>query len=305
MFAAPLRRDPHAFKKELQPRLPVTCFAHLAQEPEVGVAVSIEMETHVEERLPQHAGVEEHEGDEYSSHPAVSVQERVDRLELQVGQGDSDQRRHPVVAGVEEEFQVSHAPVHGASRRGYEGRVARPGAADPVLRAAEVARVLVPSASARHQHTVDLPDQAVRQWKPPIEPAEPVSERGDVVRRLDDVVERSAGRFPDLQQQKVGQRRPDALDPGREHRLLADAVVREERPVGQQGRHAVQAAQADRGILQGRGERAVQRERRAGRKRLRHEGAHPFTAGHGDVVSSRRSSVHVWVGRFGLVRKGE
>ena len=75
-------------------------------------------------------------------------------------------------------------------------------------------------------------------------------ERGDVVRDLDDVVERDAGRLLDLEEQQVGERGLRALDLRREHGFLADVGVEEERLVGQEGRDAVESAEREDGGLE-------------------------------------------------------
>ena len=170
--------------------------------------------------------------------------------------------------------------------------VARPGPADPVLRPAKMAGVLVASAPSRQEHPMYLPDEPVGQRKSPLEPTASMFHRSHVVRCFDHVVDGSSGGFLEFEQEEVGQGRLRTLDLRGEHRLLSDVHVHEEGSVGQQGRHAVQSAQADRGRLQHRPERTVHHRRGTRRQWQRHECPHPFTAGHGEFVSSCRSSVH-------------
>ena len=193
------------------------------------------------------------------------------------------------LSAAEEEFQITHAPLHGGVRRGYEYRVARPGSTDPVLRPSEMSRVLLAPASPRQQHPVDFPDEPVRQRKTALEPTASVFQRRYVVRGLDDVVEGSPRGFLDFEEEEVGQGRLRTFYPGGEHRLLPDVDIHEVCVVRQQGRHAVQATQTDRGLLQRRTERSIEHERGAGRQRRGHESPHRFTAGHGEFTPRRKA----------------
>ncbi len=158
----------------------------------------------------------------------------------------------------------AHAVGHRGVRRRHEDRVARAAAADPVLRAPELPRILAAAAPAREQHVVDLADQAVGERKALAQPSQPVLERGDVVRDLDHVVERHPGRLVELEEEQVGQRRLRALDLRREHRLLADVGIEEERLVRQERRDAVEPPERQRRALERPLERPVQDERRIG-----------------------------------------
>lgn len=68
---------------------------------------------------------------------------------------------HRVV--VEEAFEGVHALLDALGRRRNVRGVAGPRASDPVLRAAELAGLLVGATSLREQHAVDLAQQAVRE----------------------------------------------------------------------------------------------------------------------------------------------
>ena len=59
----PLRSDPHSFKEEGQPSLPVAGLADVVQEPVVLGAVLFQEEAQVEKGVPQHTGVNEQERD--------------------------------------------------------------------------------------------------------------------------------------------------------------------------------------------------------------------------------------------------
>ncbi len=71
-----------------------------------------------------------------------------------------DQQRQAVRVVMEEGFQVAHAVLDPVRRGRDVTRVARPGAADPVLGAAELARLLVGTAPAFQKDGVNLLDQA-------------------------------------------------------------------------------------------------------------------------------------------------
>ncbi len=66
----------------------------------------------------------------------------MDRLELDMGQGRPDERGQRRILAVQEALQRIEALVQPVRRRRHEQGVARPGSADPVLRAAELARLL-------------------------------------------------------------------------------------------------------------------------------------------------------------------
>ena len=166
----------------------------------------------------------------------------MDRLELHVREPGAHQDRQPVIVGMQETLERRHAIGHGGVWRRDESGVAGAGAADPVLRAAELAGVLAAAPSARKQDGVDLTNEAVRERKAFPQSGEPMFQSRDVVRDLDDVVERHARRLVELEEEQVRERRLRALDLRREHGLLADVGVEEERLVRQQRRDAVQPA---------------------------------------------------------------
>jgi len=53
--------------------------------------VLLEVQAQVEDGLPEHARVTEQKGDEQSSKPSVPVEERVDRLELNMRERGLDE----------------------------------------------------------------------------------------------------------------------------------------------------------------------------------------------------------------------
>ena len=51
----------------------------------------LEEQAQVEQRLIEHAGVDQHQNDQQPAEAAVAVEKRVDCLELHVGQGGANQ----------------------------------------------------------------------------------------------------------------------------------------------------------------------------------------------------------------------
>ena len=197
-----------------------------------------------------------------------------------MGQGRLEQRRSRLGLVVQKQLELAHALRHLFGRRRNEGRITRPGAADPVLAAPEFARSLATAAAFGQQHAVDLPEQPQRQRQPVCQQAQAVVERRDIVADLPYVIQRDARLLIQLEQQQVRKRRLGPLDHGGEHRLLADIHVEEQRGVRQQGRNAVQTSQRQKRLV----ELAAQLRRpvdgRMRRQRRGHEGL--------DLLSRRR-----------------
>ena len=85
---------------------------------------------------------------------------------------------------MEESFQIGHTVGNRIGRRRNKSCRSGPSAADPVLRAPELARRLVAAPAARQQLGVHLPDEAVAERKAFAHPAQPVLQRHHVVRTL-------------------------------------------------------------------------------------------------------------------------
>ena len=111
-------------------------------------------------------------------------------------------------------------------------------------------------------------------------------EGGDVVRDLDDIVEGDPGGFVRLEEQEVRQGRLRALDPGREHGLLAHVRVQEERPIRQDGGDPVEPAQREQGRFERRLQGAAQDHGGRRGQRRRHEGTNPLAPGAGHRVAA-------------------
>jgi hypothetical protein len=97
------------------------------------VAVLLEMEAEVQQRLRDDLLGTENEGDEQSSDPSISIEEGMNGLELRVSKSRLDERRRPHRIVVQEELERSKSGNHLVRRRRDEASVARPGPPDPVL----------------------------------------------------------------------------------------------------------------------------------------------------------------------------
>ena len=197
-----------------------------------------------------------------------------------------------VPLGVEKALERRHAVGHGGVRRRREGGIARPGAADPVLRAAKLAGSFIAAPSVQHQHLVYLADQAIRQRKTFLQAIQAVIERRHVVRDFAHVVKRNPGRFHQLEAQKIRQRRLRALDLRGKHRFLAYVGVQKKRIVRQERRNAVEAAQSKYRRFQRLLQRSVQNQGGLRRQRRRHKGANALTADACLFIAAAFSALH-------------
>nr|WP_241179966.1 hypothetical protein [Humisphaera borealis] len=104
----------------------------------------------------------------------------MDGLKLDVGDGAAQQRRDRGIV-VQKEFEVTHQPHHFVRRRRDEtgGGKRAPTGADPVLAAAELARLQV-CAGPGEQDRVDLLDQSQGQGER-LKTLQAIVECGDVV----------------------------------------------------------------------------------------------------------------------------
>ncbi len=161
------------------------------------------------------AAAPQHDVHEGPADAAVAVDERVDGLELRVGDGRL-RHRGQVVAGDErdEVLEQRHDEVLGRRHEGRIGRVAEP-AADPVLLHAHAAwsRALVP----RHEHGVDRQQVGDGHRLGTVADRDRLLHRGHV--RRDDPG--AASRSPRVDECPREIERGDvvALDPGRRHGL--------------------------------------------------------------------------------------
>src|SRR5262245_62639149 len=153
----------HAVEEKREPRLPFPLGSNPTEQAIVLAPVLLEVETQVEEWLAQHSGMTEKKRDEQAADPSVSVEERMDGLELDVGEAGAQQHGQPVLLRMQESLESAHAVGNHRVGWRHEGGVARTAPADPVLRATEFTGLVPASASPRKEDTVHLPEQSIRQ----------------------------------------------------------------------------------------------------------------------------------------------
>jgi hypothetical protein len=161
-----------------------------------------------------------------------------------------------------------------ARRCRHEDGVPRPGAADPVLRRPELARVLGGTPTAGQQAGVHLANEPKRH-RDIAQALEAVHHRIDVARHLADIVDRFALDGRVFEAKQVRQRRLRALDLRRQHGLLADVHVEEQLLIGQQHGGAREQAERSVGRAQA-GQESVEFDRWHRRQRLRDKRFQPF-----------------------------
>src|SRR5690606_21933187 len=129
-------------------RFPSAPLAHLLQKAIVVGPVRLQIEAEVQEWPPQgsmDAKVQRHQ---QAPDAAITVEERMDRLELHVKQPGLDEGRKPRLIFMHEGFECGEAGIEFRYRRRDEQRVRWASAADPVLRAPELAAALRAAATA-------------------------------------------------------------------------------------------------------------------------------------------------------------
>jgi hypothetical protein len=139
---------------------------------------------------------------------------------------------------------------------------------------------------------MDLADETIREREALSKAFQPVFEGRDVVRDLDDVIERDPRRFVQLEEEKVGERRLRPFDLRGEHGLFADVGVKEEFLVGQKRGDTVEPAERQHCRLQLLLQDSVEIKRRGGRQRGRNEGTDFLSAGRSDFVATCSSTPH-------------
>lgn len=137
----------HAGQEEAQPRFPIAGEADGLQEVVVLLAVLLEVEAEIKQRLAQHAFRAEQKGDEQPAQASVAVEKRMDGFKMDVRQRGFDQERGFDGVVVQEFFQRAETFQHLIGRRRNEQGVAGARAAHPILGAAECAGLLFAGAS--------------------------------------------------------------------------------------------------------------------------------------------------------------
>jgi hypothetical protein len=144
----------------------------------------------------------------------------------------------------------------------------------------------------RHQHRVHAAEEAHRERQAAAQGLEAVLERRDAATHLARVFHRHAGLLVDLVEQQVGEGRLRAFDLRREHRLLANEAVAQQRSVGQVDRERVEPAQGEQRVVEAAPQRRRPADRWLRRQGCRHERAKPL-ARDGDLdIRAGRASAH-------------
>ena len=261
----------HAIQEEREPALPRSRLLHGLQQLVVQAAVLLQVKAEIEHRRTQDALLaQQQQRDQQSAKPPVAVEERVDRLELDVDQAGLDQGGQAIGRVVDEQLELAHALLDDVRRRD-ERRVAGPGAAYPVLAAAEFAGILLLPAAGTQEDAVNSPQQPQAQGRTALQPVQAMIYRGGIVGDLADVVQRHARRILCLELQQFRKRGLRALDLRREQCLLADIHVDQQRWVRQNRCDPVEATQGLVRALQGL-QQPCKVERRVRRKWRRQKG---------------------------------
>jgi hypothetical protein len=143
-------------------------------------AIPLEVVAQVEERLRQDGTFAQEERDHEPANTSVSVQERMDRLELRMCKSGVDERWQAAVS--QEGFEVPEDFEERVRGRGDVERVVERAAlrTDPVLGVPKLAGLAILTANPRHERGVDLLDEAQRQWQV-VQAPQALVHRADVV----------------------------------------------------------------------------------------------------------------------------
>ena len=164
-------------------------------------------------------------------------------LELDVREGGLDQHRRRSGVVMQKPLQRRHRRLDLLPWRRHIASVAGAGAAEPVLRAPELAWGLVGAAARLQQPLVNLSQQAIAERQAAgLDRIDPVVQRGDVVDGFFDVLDRRSGRHLVLEEEQVGERGHRSLDLRGEDGLLANEGIEKLGGVRQQEGDAVKAA---------------------------------------------------------------
>ena len=231
--------------------------------------------------------------DEQASNSAVAIKERMNRLELGMGDRGVYQRRQGLVMqeplpGVEtaHELRGRRRDVSGLAQR-------RPGGSDPVLTAPELPGGGHVSPNAPHQEVVHFPHQAQRHGQR-LQACKPVLQCDDVVAHLPQVGGASLDGGPGFVGEQLSKGRLCSLDPAGLHRLLAHEGPDQQVGIGQPPSFARKPPDGPVGGRKLKGEARVPRHRR--RERRRNIGPVAAQAVHHSTVMlacSFRSGCHV------------
>ncbi len=215
----------HALEKEPDPAFPVPVATHGWQPCVVLLLLPPECQVEIEQRLLDQTPKLHEQRDQQPADTAVSVEERVDRLELYMCQPDPNQGGK-VAVFMPPLLQGSKRAWNLLGRRRDESLISGSAAANPVLQAADFTGQLVLAADAAHQNMAgvaqkaDVQRQALRICK--LSPA-----AGKGIRLVADFSDTDWTIRPvrSLEGEDVAQRGLRPFDPRSYDRLLPNEVV--------------------------------------------------------------------------------
>jgi hypothetical protein len=165
--------------------------------------MGLEVKAQVEDRLRQEFRLHKNERYEQSTDTAIPIQEGMDALELDMGQGCRKKRIVPSVFRVDEALKVAHAILDEFGRRRDMERTGRARAAYPILTAPKIARGFVGTAARCQKYAVDLAYEPIGYRHAATQPLDPVIEGGHIAGHLRDVVQRHPCKRLLLEKEKI------------------------------------------------------------------------------------------------------
>ncbi len=205
-------RESNPLQKECYRGFPLSLLPYALEQLIVVSPVRLEVETEIQQRLSHRSFVDQYQRNQEPAGAPIAIQERMDRLELNVREGCLHEGRCPLGLIVQELLQGGDAGEHFLRRRRDEHGVSRSGSSDPVLASAELPGLLSAAAPRRHEHGVDLPHKPPGKWCVRADAFQPILERSHIVGYFLHVVEWNARRLPRLKQEQVRKRRLRPLD---------------------------------------------------------------------------------------------
>src|SRR5436190_17794211 len=156
----------HTGREECEPGFPISVFAHEVQQRVVVVSALLQVEAQVKQGLVENSFALKDQRDEQPTDAPVPIEKRMDGLELYMGERRLQQRGSALGLVMQPRLECAHAFLHIGGGRWDVSRVAGPCPTQPVLRAAELARVLFGTTTVAKEDSVDLSEQTVRQREP-------------------------------------------------------------------------------------------------------------------------------------------
>jgi hypothetical protein len=94
-------------QEELHPRFPATRETHFLQQTVIIVSPAFEEQAEIQNGLTQHARVTQQQRDQETSKAPIAIKERMDRLELHMGEPSTYKRRHRRIIRMQKPFECA------------------------------------------------------------------------------------------------------------------------------------------------------------------------------------------------------